>query len=142
MHSADPRPVVVLTTLATEDDAVALVRALLDRHLVACGTILPAARSLYRWEGSIEDAREAVVLLKTVSERVPELERAFAELHPYEVPELLVLPVSAGLARYVGWVAAEVGAVDDSASAPAPAATGAPPDASSSGASDVPHASQ
>ena len=99
--------VVVLTTLAHEDEAVALVRALLDRRLVACGTVLPSGRSLYRWEGQIADEREAVVLLKTRHERLAELERVFAELHPYKVPELLALPVAAGLARYLGGIETE-----------------------------------
>jgi periplasmic divalent cation tolerance protein len=108
-----PATVVVLTTVASEEDAVALVRALLDRRVVACGTVLPGARSLYRWEGKVADEREAVVLLKTTPARVADLEAAFAELHPYAVPELLALPVAAGLARYVGWVAAEVGPAAD-----------------------------
>src|SRR5690349_433060 len=106
-----PRPadgaVIVLTTLATEDEAAALVRALLDRRLVACGTVLPGARSLYRWEGRLADEREAVVLLKTRRDRLTELEQAFAELHPYTVPELLALPVEAGLDRYLAWIDAE-----------------------------------
>ncbi len=102
-----PSTVVVLTTVASEDEAVALVRALLERRLVACGTVLPGARSLYRWEDKLADEREAVVLLKTTRARVPALEVAFRDLHPYAVPELLALPVAAGLARYVGWVAAE-----------------------------------
>jgi periplasmic divalent cation tolerance protein len=99
--------VVVLTTLATEDEAVTLVRALLDRRLVACGTVLPGARSLYRWEGTVADEQEAVVLLKTGRGRVSELERAFADLHPYKVPELIALPVAAGLDRYLQWIGAE-----------------------------------
>jgi periplasmic divalent cation tolerance protein len=99
--------VVVLTTVASEDAAVALVGALLERRLVACGTLLPGARSFYRWESRVADERETVILLKTVRGRLPQLEGAFAELHPYRVPELLALPVAAGLAPYLDWVAAE-----------------------------------
>jgi periplasmic divalent cation tolerance protein len=99
--------VVVLTTVATEDEAMALVRALLERRLVACGTMLPGARSLYRWEDRIADEPEVVVLLKTRSVRVAALESAFAELHPYKVPELLALPVSAGMEQYLGWIGRE-----------------------------------
>ena len=99
--------VVVLTTLASEEEAVPLVRALLERRLVACGTILPAARSLYRWEGNVADEREAVVLLKTERAHLAALEAAFGELHPYKVPELLALPVHHGLARYLDWIGAE-----------------------------------
>jgi len=99
--------VVVLTTLANEDEAVTFVRTLIDRRVVACGTVLPGGRSLYRWEGQVADEREAVVLLKTQRERLGDLERAFAELHPYKVPELLALPVATGLDRYLGWIDAE-----------------------------------
>ena len=98
---------VVLTTLASEDEAVTLVRALLDRRLVACGTILPAARSLYRWEGKTADEPEVVVLLKTTHDRVDDLGEAFAQLHPYKVPELVALPVAAGLEPYLRWIGAE-----------------------------------
>jgi periplasmic divalent cation tolerance protein len=99
--------VVVMTTVSSNDEAVALVRALLERRLIACGTILPAARSLYRWEGRIADEQEHVILLKTRSARVDSLQLAFAELHPYKVPELLALPVNAGLEKYVSWINAE-----------------------------------
>ena len=99
--------VVVLTTLASEEEAVPFVTALLDRRLIACGTLLPGARSLYRWEDRMADERETVVLLKTARDRLHALERAFAELHPYAVPELLALPVQHGLARYLDWIGAE-----------------------------------
>ena len=95
--------VVVLTTLATTDEAAKFVRALLERRLVACGTILPAARSLYRWEDKLADETEVVVVLKTRSGAVHGLERAFKELHPYKVPELLAVPVSGGLERCLAW---------------------------------------
>ena len=99
--------VVVMTTVSSNEEAVALVRALLDRRLIACGTIIPGARSLYRWEGKIADEQEHVVLLKTRSARVDQLQGAFSELHPYKVPELLSLPVNAGLEKYVAWINAE-----------------------------------
>ena len=98
---------VVLTTVASEDEAVRLVRALLDRRIIACGTLLPGARSLYRWQGKIADEQEAVVLLKTRSARLEQLREAFAELHPYKVPELLAVPVEFGLDKYLEWISAE-----------------------------------
>lgn len=96
--------VVVLTTLATSDEAVKFVKALLERRLVACGTILPGTRSLYRWEDKLADETEVVVVLKTRSGAIHGLEKAFKELHPYKVPELLAVPVSGGLERYLGWI--------------------------------------
>jgi periplasmic divalent cation tolerance protein len=99
--------VVVLTTLASEEEAVPFIRMLLDQRLIACGTILPAARSIYRWEGKFADEREVVVLLKTRRARLGQLEQAFERLHPYAVPELLALPVQGGLGRYLAWVDAE-----------------------------------
>lgn len=99
-----PNAIVVLTTVASADEAAALVRALLDRRLIACGNILPGARSLYRWEGKVADEQEVVVLLKTRASRIEALEMAFGELHPYKVPELLALPVSAGLHKYLEWI--------------------------------------
>jgi periplasmic divalent cation tolerance protein len=96
--------VVVLTTITNDEEAVSLIRELLERRLIACGTVLSGARSIYRWEGKIADEYEAVLLLKTRSGCVEGLRRAFAELHPYKVPELLAMPVTGGLERYLGWI--------------------------------------
>jgi len=95
---------IVLTTVASTDEAVKLIRTLLDRRLIACGTVFPGARSLYRWNGKVADEQEVVVLLKTRSARLDLIESAFGELHPYKLPELLALPVSGGLARYLEWL--------------------------------------
>lgn len=99
--------IVVLTTLAAPDEAHQFVRALLERRLVACGTILPGARSLYRWQGKVVEEQEVVVLLKTRAARLEPLRAAFTELHPYKVPELLALPVEAGLEQYLQWIDGE-----------------------------------
>ena len=99
--------VVVMTTVASPEEAVTLVRTLLDRRLIACGTLMPGARSLYRWQGKIADEREVVVLLKTRSARLQQLQTAFAELHPYKVPELLALSVDTGLEKYLEWINGE-----------------------------------
>ena len=98
---------VVLTTVASPDEGVTLVNALLDRRLVACGTLLPASRSLYRWQGKVADEAETVILLKTRSACLDALRVAFEELHPYKVPELLALEVTAGTEKYLGWIASE-----------------------------------
>ncbi len=99
--------IVVLTTMASDEEAVRFVRTLLERRLIACGTMYPGARSLYRWQGKIADEREVVVMLKTRSARFESVREAFSELHPYKVPELLALPVEAGLDKYIEWINGE-----------------------------------
>ena len=101
--------VVVLTTLSSEKDAVSFIRTLLERRLIACGTMFPNTRSIYRWEDKIADETEVTVLLKTRSACLDALQAAFEELHPYKLPELLVIPVAAGLPRYLSWIADETG---------------------------------
>ena len=98
---------VVLTTVANEQEGIALVRGLLERRVIACGTLLPGARSLYRWEDKIADEQEVVILLKTRSAAMDSLRIAFGELHPYKVPELLGLSVEAGLDKYLEWINGE-----------------------------------
>lgn len=99
--------IVVLTTVSNDDEAVTLVKALLERRLIACGTLVPGARSIYRWQGKISDEREVLLLLKTRSARVEPLQAAFKELHPYKVPELLALSVDTGLEKYLEWINGE-----------------------------------
>ncbi len=99
---------VVFTTLGTEADARAFVTALVEQRLIACGTVLPAARSIYRWEGKVTEAVEVVVLLKTNAARWDALRSSVERLHPYQVPELLAVPVSHGLERYMSWLSNEV----------------------------------
>src|SRR5204862_6036431 len=99
---------VALTTLASEGDARALVTALLGDHLIACGTLLPGGHSLYRWQGKVTEEAEVVVLLKTDRSKWDALCAAVRDRHPYEVPELLALPVERGLDRYMEWLTQEV----------------------------------
>ena len=102
---------VIMTTVANANEAARLVRELLERRLIACGTILPGVRSLYRWDARIADESEVVVLLKTHAARLDAIEVAFGELHPYKLPELLALPVAAGLPKYLDWIADETAIV-------------------------------
>ncbi|HEX4601909.1 MAG TPA: divalent-cation tolerance protein CutA [Gemmatimonadales bacterium] len=103
-----PTALVVLTTLASEQDARAFVTALVAERVVACGTMLPGARSIYRWQGTVREEAEVVVLLKTDSAKWDALSAAVRARHPYEVPELLALPVTRGLEPYLAWLASEV----------------------------------
>jgi periplasmic divalent cation tolerance protein len=99
--------VVILTTVASEEEGVRFAKALLDRRLVACATLLPGARSLYRWQGKTADEQEIVIMLKTRSGQLDAIGLAFEQLHPYKVPELLVLPVQTGSAKYLEWINSE-----------------------------------
>ncbi len=97
-------PVLVLTTLPLECDGAAFARALVSERLAACVSLLGPVQSVYRWQGDVEYAQECQVVIKTVSERVPALETRVRALHPYDVPEFLVLPVAGGGAAYLSWV--------------------------------------
>ena len=98
------RIVLVLTTAPSPEVAQTLVTTLVEESLIACGTILPGATSIYRWEGVVETATESQMLFKTPADRVTDLQRRFTELHPYEVPEFIVMPVESGLESYLAWV--------------------------------------
>jgi periplasmic divalent cation tolerance protein len=98
---------VAFTTAPSADEGRTIVRALVERRLVACGTVIPGGVSIYRWKGDVEEAREVVVILKTTAERWAALAAALPELHPYEVPELVVVPVVGGHSAYLQWLSEE-----------------------------------
>lgn len=95
--------VLVLTTLGADADAAALARTLVNEQLAACVNVLPAMTSIYRWKGSVAQDREQQLLIKTTAGTVPALEARLHELHPYELPEFIVLDAAAG-AAYAEWV--------------------------------------
>lgn len=99
---------VVLMTAPDPETARSLVRTLVEEELVACGTIAPAVTSIYRWAGKVEEATESLVIFKTTESGADRLMRRVPELHPYDVPELLVLPVEAGHPPYLDWVVRNV----------------------------------
>jgi periplasmic divalent cation tolerance protein len=106
--SAQDAVVLVLTTIAADADATAIARTLVDERLAACVNILPVMTSVYRWKSTIEQDREQQLVMKTTAERLPVLEARLRQLHPYELPEFLILPTSGGSSEYLAWVAAEV----------------------------------
>lgn len=95
---------VVLVTVPSEVVAESLVNALLAEGLIACGTITQPVTSIYRWQGETERASEVLVIMKTTATAVPRLMARVPELHPYDVPEILSLPVQHGHGPYVQWV--------------------------------------
>jgi len=105
-----PAPTITaLTTAPSAQAAKRLVRTLVERRVIACGTVLAGAVSIYRWQGAVAEEEEVVVLLKTTAERWPLLAATLPGLHPYEVPELIALPVADGHPPYLEWVRAETG---------------------------------
>ena len=94
---------IVLTTLGADADAAALARTLVDERLAACVNVLPVMTSIYRWQGKVEHDREQQVVIKTSSDRVAALQARLRELHPYELPEFLVLDAR-GSEAYLAWV--------------------------------------
>ncbi|MCY3004159.1 MAG: divalent-cation tolerance protein CutA [Planctomycetota bacterium] len=98
----------VVSTAPDLERARALARALVEERLAACVSFQPGLASVYRWKGAVEEATEVLLLIKTTAERLPELERAFARLHPYEVPELIAFEPTHVAAPYLAWLVAEV----------------------------------
>ncbi len=98
---------VVLVTTPSPERAAEIARALVEERLAACGNVVPGLRSIYRWEGKVQDDAEALLVLKTTRARFEALRDRVLALHPYEVPEVIALPVEAGSARYLAWISGE-----------------------------------
>jgi len=96
--------VLVLTTYPADGDADAFARALVHERLAACVSVLPPMQSTYRWKEAVDTASERQVLLKTTAASVAALEARVKELHPYEVPEFLVVTIDAGAPAYLSWL--------------------------------------
>jgi periplasmic divalent cation tolerance protein len=96
----------LIVLCACPDEAVAtrIATALVDQGLAACVNRVPGVRSLYRWDGQLQDDAEVLLAIKTTAGRYGQVEGLIAAQHPYELPEVLALPVVAGSARYMDWV--------------------------------------
>ncbi len=99
--------IVVLCVVPADFDSAKLARTLVERSLAACVQSGPEVTSTYRWKGVVETSAEKLVLIKTRSALFGAVERAIRKVHPYDVPEIIALPVVAGHAPYLGWVSAE-----------------------------------
>lgn len=97
----------VFTNLPDRAAAERLAGALVEKRVAACVNILAPCRSVYRWDGRVQHEEEHPVLIKTAADRYPALEAAIRELHPYELPEIIAVPVDRGLPGYLAWVEAE-----------------------------------
>jgi periplasmic divalent cation tolerance protein len=95
---------IVLTTFPADGDPAPLARTLVEERLAACVNVLPPMSSTYRWQGAVEIAEERQLVIKTTAGRIEALERRIAELHPYDVPEILTIPVGGASAAYGAWL--------------------------------------
>jgi len=103
--------VLVLSTAPAapgDDTAEQIARTLIDERLAACVNVHAPMVSIYRWKGAVERDSERQLVIKTTSGLVPALEKRLRELHPYELPEFVVIPAAGGSEKYLGWVAGEV----------------------------------
>ena len=97
----------VLTNLPDQSSAETLATELVGLRLAACVNILAPCQSVYRWNQAVERTAEIPLLIKTTAAAYPALEAAIRERHPYDVPEIIALPITAGLPAYLNWLAAE-----------------------------------
>ena len=100
---------VVLVTVPDSDTGRALAHQVVEARLAACGNLIPGLTSVYRWEGRVQQDPENLMILKTTAGKLPALKKTVVALHPYEVPELLVLQTIDGHLPYLEWVRREVG---------------------------------
>jgi len=107
MGSPDPALQVVLVTAPDLDTAARLGRALVEERLAACVNLVPGLRSIYRWEGALQDEAEVLLLVKTRADRLEALAVRVKELHPYALPEVLALPATGGSPAYLDWLRTE-----------------------------------
>ena len=94
----------VMTTVARAEDAEYLAREVVERRLAACVNLLPPITSVYRWHGDVTREEERMLLMKTRADRFPALRDLLLEIHPYEVPEVIAVPIAAGSDAYLKWL--------------------------------------
>lgn len=107
MEDAQVEVLVVMTNAPNRETAETLARALIDARAAACVNILSPCTSIFRWQGAVETAEEVPVFIKTTAARYAEVEALVRGLHPYELPEIVAVPVGRGLPGYLAWIEAE-----------------------------------
>ena len=100
----------MFSTCATDEEADRLARVLVEARVAACVTVVPGARSVYRWQGAIESAAECLLVIKSSRPLFEALRTALEQAHAYDVPEVLALPVVEGAANYMNWLESQLGA--------------------------------
>ena len=104
MSPSDPEVRIALITAPDAETGARIARALVEERLVACVNLVPGIRSIYRWEGAVEEEAEVLLVVKTRSDRALDLVDRVVELHPYELPEVVMLPAVGGNPPYLEWV--------------------------------------
>ena len=104
--------IVVLVTCGSPEEGRKVARALVERRLAACVNVVAGVESVYRWKGAVEEASECLLLAKTTRVQFEPLQSAVRELHSYELPEVVALPIVDGLDSYLSWIAASVESVE------------------------------
>ena len=97
-----------MSAVGAQPDAQKIARALVEERLAACVNVVPGVMSVYRWQGAVEQQTELLLVIKTTSERVDALKARILELHPYELPEVVVLPIRGGHGAYLAWIEEQV----------------------------------
>lgn len=98
--------ILIITNVPDSAVAEKISRQLVENRLAACVNVLPPVHSVYRWHDAVEEATEIMLLIKTVQNLYSKVEKKIVELHPYDVPEVIALPINNGLPSYIGWIAA------------------------------------
>lgn len=101
------KPLLVITSLPDAQSARGMAGSLIEERLAACVNILAPCQSVYRWKGELEEAQEVPLLIKTTEECYPALEAAIHQYHPYDLPEIIALPIERGLPEYLIWLGSE-----------------------------------
>lgn len=109
-NSAPTSELLIVYCSCSADEAAALSQALVERHLAACVQALPKVTSTYRWQGKVTSEQETLLLIKSTTAKYAELSAAITELHSYELPEIIAVPVSHGLPAYLEWVMTQTSA--------------------------------
>jgi periplasmic divalent cation tolerance protein len=103
---------VAFVTVSGESRGREIARKIVEERLAACVNIVPVVRSIYHWEGSIEEEEESLLVIKTGKRLLERLKKRIPEIHPYDIPELIALPVAGGLEEYMEWALGELGTAE------------------------------
>jgi len=99
--------ILIMTNLPDRGSAESLAQILVQKRVVACVNILASCTSVYHWQGKVETAQEVPVFIKTIQQRYDAVEQIIKEFHPYELPEIITVPIQGGLPEYLAWITAE-----------------------------------